>query len=82
MKHRRCVRDYERLPEHHETYLYWSMIQVMAAHRPLPPPGTLGASPGASLATSSADANPQTSRMRFPNSLLVLDLSAVAPLGE
>ena len=31
MKHRRCVRDYERLPQHHETYLYWSMIQVMAA---------------------------------------------------
>ena len=41
MKHRRCVRDYERLPEHHETYLYWSMIQVMAArvarHQPAPP---------------------------------------------
>ena len=31
MKHRRCVRDYERLPEHHETYLYWSMIHIMAA---------------------------------------------------
>jgi transposase len=31
MKHRRCVRDYERLPDHHETYLYWSMIQVMTA---------------------------------------------------
>ncbi len=31
MKHRRCVRDYERLPEHHETYLYWSMTNVMAA---------------------------------------------------
>jgi transposase len=31
MKHRRCVRDYERLPEHHETYIYWSMIHVMAA---------------------------------------------------
>ena len=31
MKHRRCVRDYERLPEHHKTYLYWSMIHVMAA---------------------------------------------------
>ncbi len=29
MKYRRCVRDYERLPEHHETYLYWSMITVM-----------------------------------------------------
>ena len=31
MKHRRCVRDHERLPEHHKTYLYWSMIHVMAA---------------------------------------------------
>jgi len=31
MKHRGCVRDYERLPDHHETYLCWSMIQVMAA---------------------------------------------------
>jgi len=31
MKHRRCVRDYERLPQHHETYLYRSMIHVMAA---------------------------------------------------
>jgi hypothetical protein len=30
MKHRPCVRDYERLPQHHETYLYWSMIHVMA----------------------------------------------------
>ena len=29
MKYRRCVRDYERLPEHHETYLYWSMIIIM-----------------------------------------------------
>ncbi|MGD0928092.1 MAG: IS5 family transposase [Streptosporangiaceae bacterium] len=41
MKHRRCVRDYERLPEHHETYLYWSMIHVMAArvarHQSAPP---------------------------------------------
>ena len=41
MKHRRCVRDYERLSEHHETYLYWSMIHVMAArvarHQSAPP---------------------------------------------
>jgi len=41
MKHRRCVRDYERLPEHHETYLHWSMIHVMAArvarHHSAPP---------------------------------------------
>jgi putative transposase len=28
-RHRRTVRDYERLPGHHETYLYWSMIMVM-----------------------------------------------------
>ena len=37
MKYRRCVRDHERLPERHETYLYWSMITVMgrrvARHR-------------------------------------------------
>jgi hypothetical protein len=26
---RRTVRDYERLPAHHETYIYWSMIIVM-----------------------------------------------------
>lgn len=27
-KHRRCVRDYETLPEHHETMVYISMIMV------------------------------------------------------
>jgi len=26
---RRTVRDYERLPAHHETYVYWAMIIVM-----------------------------------------------------
>ena len=25
-RHRRTVRDYERLPGHHETYIYWAMI--------------------------------------------------------
>jgi transposase len=29
IRHRRTVRDYERLPAHHETYVYWSMIIVM-----------------------------------------------------
>ena len=29
-KHRRCVRDYETLPEHHETMVYISMIMVMS----------------------------------------------------
>jgi putative transposase len=26
---RRTVRDYERLPAHHETYVYWAMIIIM-----------------------------------------------------
>jgi hypothetical protein len=29
IRHRRTVRDYERLPDHHETYLYWAVIIVM-----------------------------------------------------
>ena len=28
-RHRRTVRDYERLAVHHETYVYWAMIIVM-----------------------------------------------------
>jgi transposase len=28
-RHRRTVRDYERLAAHHETYIYWAMIIVM-----------------------------------------------------
>jgi hypothetical protein len=28
-RHRRTVRDYERLPAHHETYVYRAMIIVM-----------------------------------------------------
>jgi putative transposase len=28
-RHRRTIRDYERLPSHHETYIYWSMIIIM-----------------------------------------------------
>lgn len=27
-RHRRTVHDYERLPGHHETYIYWAMITV------------------------------------------------------
>jgi transposase len=29
-KHRRCVRDYERLPEHHDAMVKWAMIALMA----------------------------------------------------
>ena len=40
-RHRRTVRDYERLAAHHETYVYWAMIIVMTrrlgpAHLPSP----------------------------------------------
>jgi len=38
-RHRRTVRDYERLPAHHETYVYWAMIIVMTrrlARKPVP----------------------------------------------
>jgi transposase len=28
-RHRRTVRDYERLPAHHETYIHWAMIIIM-----------------------------------------------------
>jgi transposase len=39
-KHRRCVRDYERLPEHHEAVIKWAMIALMtrrlARHTPRP----------------------------------------------
>jgi transposase len=28
--YRRCARDYERLPAHHEAAVYWAMITVMA----------------------------------------------------
>jgi transposase len=27
-RHRRCVRDYERLPEHHEAMVRWTMIRI------------------------------------------------------
>jgi transposase len=27
-RHRRCVRDYKRLPEHHEAMVRWSMIRI------------------------------------------------------
>jgi transposase len=39
-RYRRTVRDYERLPLHHETMIYWSMITIMGrrlARRQQPP---------------------------------------------
>lgn len=29
-RHRRCVRDYERLPQHHEAMVRWAMIHIMS----------------------------------------------------
>ena len=50
-RHRRTVRDYERLPGRHETCVYWSMISVMTrrlarkqAHISVPEPALLQAS--------------------------------------
>jgi putative transposase len=37
-KHRRCVRDYERLPEHHEAMVKWAMIALMARRLARQPP--------------------------------------------
>ena len=31
-KHRRCVRDYERLPASHEAMILWAMVALMT-HR-------------------------------------------------
>jgi transposase len=37
--YRRCARDYERLPSHHEAAVYWAMTTLMARRltRPAPP---------------------------------------------
>jgi transposase len=40
-RHRRTVRDYERLPAHHETYLYWSMIIIMTRRLARKPPSNI-----------------------------------------
>ena len=32
-RHRRTVRDYERLAAHHETYLYWAMIIILCTKK-------------------------------------------------
>lgn len=42
-RYRRTVRDYERLPQHHETMIYWSMSTIMGrqlARRRQPPATT------------------------------------------
>ena len=36
-RHRRTVRDYERLAAHDETYVYWAMIIVMSRRLARPP---------------------------------------------
>ena len=36
-RHRSTVRDYERLPARHETYVYWAMIIVMTRRLARPP---------------------------------------------
>jgi transposase len=44
-RHRRTVRDYERLPAHHETYVYWAMIIDMTRRLARQPVTTQPAAP-------------------------------------
>jgi hypothetical protein len=41
-RHRRCVRDYERLPEHHESMVRWSMIRITVDGGSYDPGSVLG----------------------------------------
>jgi transposase len=43
----RTVRDYERLPAHHETYIYWSMIVMTRRLARTPGPARTHAQPQA-----------------------------------
>lgn len=61
MEHRRCVRDCERHPDHHETCLYWSVIHIMAVRGPPPVPATVGPGPGTAPGRTSVD--PAASRI-------------------
>jgi putative transposase len=42
-RHRRTVRDYERRPAHHETYVYWAMVIVMTRRLARQPAATQSA---------------------------------------
>jgi len=44
-RHRRTVRDYERLTAHHETYIYWSMIVMTRRLARTPGPARTQAQP-------------------------------------
>jgi len=54
-RHRRTVRDYERLAAHHETYVYWAMIMIMTRRLARQP----------SAAQSRCQATPARSRTAF-----------------
>jgi hypothetical protein len=38
--YRRCARDYERLPAHHEAAIYWAMITLMTRRLTRPDRGS------------------------------------------
>jgi hypothetical protein len=44
-RHRRTVRDYERLLAHHEAYMYWSMIVMTRRLARTPGPARTQAQP-------------------------------------
>jgi transposase len=55
-RHRRTVRDYERLPSHHETYVYWAMIIVMTRRLARQPEAASTSAPAEPDAAGSARA--------------------------
>jgi transposase len=68
-RHRRTIRDYERLPAHHETDVYWAMVIVMIrrlARKPEPtgitaePRITAGQTGGAGFQRPGADRWPMS----------------------
>jgi hypothetical protein len=54
-RHWRTVRDYQRLPAHHETYLYWAMTMTRRLARRRP-----GGSASRRLAATAVRADPES----------------------
>ena len=62
-RHRRTVRDYERLPAHHETYVYWAMIIVMTRRLARKPePVDIAAEPQVTAGRQAAQASKDLAR--------------------
>ena len=96
-RHRRTVRDYERLPAHHETYIYWAMIIIMTrrlARQPPPPsrqppnqvellvPGTASYPGGYSARSAAAGSVRRATTAGTAASRFPASMSAAAPTAS